>query len=129
MATNPMAMQTGSPYVGQTAIPGAPSNVAGMPNTPGYIQNYNPNTMAMLPGYQNMQNQINQDGFNQFKSQALRSGPSAYATLADQQENNSMNKARDQAQQAVAGQTANTEASLASGGGLSSGARERAVEL
>lgn len=127
--TNPMMMQqTGQPYVGQQAIAPIASNVAGMPNSPGYVQNYNPNTMAMLPGYEAKQNQVNQDGFNQFKSQALRSGPSAWATLAKQQENQTMNTARDQAQEGAAGQTANTEAALASSGGLSSGARERAVE-
>lgn len=115
-------------YNAPIAIPGQASLTPGMPDIPGYRQTYNPGTMSMLPAFEKKQADINNQGFNQFKSEALRKGPSAWATLANQQLQNTTNTARDQARETSAGLTAGTNAQLASSGGLSSGARERAAE-
>lgn len=124
----PSGFGGGNPYIAPTVIPGQASLTPGMPNTPGYAQTYNPGTMSMLPAFEKKQASINNDGFNQFKSEALRKGPSAWATLANQQLQNTTNTARDQARETSAGLTAGVNSQLASSGGLSSGARERAAE-
>lgn len=125
---NAQLPQQNGNYLAPTVIPGQPSPIPGMPAAPGYSQDYNPYTMSLSPGYQAAQSAADQKGFNQFEGEALRKGPSAWATLANQQLQNTTNNARDNARDVSAGNTAQTLSSLASGGGLSSGARERAQE-
>ncbi len=122
-----MATGGGAPYLPPTVIPGQPSPVAGMPASPGYIQNYNPQTMSLLPGYQQTQ-AANDQGYDAYSQAALRKGPSPWATMASQQQNQMETQNRNKAATTSAGTTAGTEAALASTGGLSSGARERAQE-
>lgn len=70
----------------------------------------------------------NMQGINAYRSQALRTGPSTWASL--QKTNNAAKQAsqKEQVAQEGVGQTAQALDQLAASGGLSSGARERAVE-
>ena len=71
---------------------------------------------------------VDMSGINAYRSQALRSGPSTWASLQKTQNAQKMGQQKEQATQQAATTTAQTEADLASHGGLSSGARERAAE-
>lgn len=119
-----MATAATNSFVAQSQ--GNPWDV-GMPTAPGFTPIYNPNTMSMLPGYeQYMQN--NDQGYNAFRGQALRTGPSNWANLATVQQGQ---QAADQTNKAIAQGGANeatADSQLAMQGGLASGARERAAE-
>lgn len=67
-------------------------------------------------------------GLNAYRSQALRTGPSAWASLS--KVSNAANEAsqKEMAQKKAASATATAQDQLASSGGLSSGARERSAE-
>jgi len=78
-----------------------------------------------LPQYQQTAQDVNQQGINKYRQEALRSGPSAWAGLQGQQQEQQYGQAMDEARGQVASQTAGAEGSLAMRGGLSSGARER----
>lgn len=67
-------------------------------------------------------------GYKATASNALNPGPSAWADLANRQQDMIGSNTLDKAAQSVAGQTAGADASLAANGGLSSGARERIAE-
>lgn len=101
----------------------------GMPSIPSYIPQYNASTMALAPGLENQLNQIQMDpaALNAFKEQALRKGPSAWANLATNQQMAQEAGQRENAAKQASTQTAQAEDRLASSGGLSSGARERAA--
>lgn len=91
----------------------------GMPAYPGYNPVYNPNTMSVG----NTPNDTS--GLQAFKAQALRTGPSAWAGMAEAKSNADQAAAIDQAQKQGAGATATAEGNLAMQGGLRSGAAER----
>lgn len=82
---------------------------------------------AMSPDVQAMMDKINPNtqGLDKFRQEALRTGPSAWASLATQQQQGEESNARDRAGSEAAGQTAQAKASLAQSGGLTSGAAER----
>lgn len=96
----------------------------GQPSAPGFTQGYDPKTMSMTDYLQGV---YDPSGFNAFKEQALRHGPSAWASLATQDQALQSAKARDQDASQANAQTAQAEDDLAARGGLSSGARERAT--
>lgn len=102
---------------------------AGAP-MPGEIQwnnTYDPKTMAMTPDVQAHLAGINMDktALNKFQSEAMRTGPSAFAKLAGSQQDLLAKNAKDAGARTVAGQGAGARASLAMRGGLSGGAAER----
>lgn len=111
-----------------TPIPFDPNwmpNSYGMtPTRPDYIVGYDPKTMS-LSDY--LSGKYDQSGMNAFREQALRKGPSAWATLSKQQQAALQGNQRESGAKEVASQTAQAEDNLASRGGLSSGARERAA--
>ena len=108
------------------------SNYQGMPGTPFYNPVYNSQTMALTPELQSQLNSIDTSNMDQsvsnFADLANRQGPSAWATLADQQQNQLASNARDRGASEANAQTAQAIDTLGSSGGVSSGARERAAE-
>lgn len=102
---------------------------AGMPGQPQYQQVYDP-SMALTPGLDERLNGIQMDksGLNAFRDQALRKGPSSWATLAKKDQAAQAANAREKGAREIRGQTAQAEDALASRGGLSSGARERTAQ-
>ncbi len=69
--------------------------------------------------------QVNKEGLNQFRKEALRTGPSAWARLAEQVSRQEEKMARDRGAATSRGRTAEAQSGLAMRGGLTSGARER----
>lgn len=123
-ASNPYVIPGGSPLM-------TGPDYGGMPNTPTYNPTWN-SGMALAPQAQQDLSGINlnplQQSVSNFADLADRQGPSAWATLAGQQQNQIAENTEDQNTAAAAGQTAGAMDSLASSGGLTSGARERAAE-
>lgn len=101
-----------------------------LPSQPGFNPIFNPATQNIAGTAQNLLAGDNLDttGLNAFQSQALSQGPSQWAQQAGQQQNLLAMNAKDQGAQTVAGQGAAARASLASRGGLSSGAAERTAQ-
>lgn len=98
-----------------------------MPKTPGFNPIYDPNSMSMLPGYQDYIKK-NSGGYDAFRAMALRNGPSNWANLAATQQDMQGMDQRNKAAQETNAATAGAQDQLAMRGGLTSGARERAVE-
>ena len=101
--------------------------LSGIPTAPGYNPVYNPQTMSLMPGYNQYLNN-NSQGYDAFKGMALRTAPSNWANLASTQQDL---QGADQLNKAVQSGNANTagvDSQLSMQGGLSSGARERAAE-
>lgn len=95
--------------------------------TPGYTIGWDRDTMGMESKYKELQPQFSQ-GYNQFKEEATNKGPSAWANLTSQKNNMEAQGQRESAGRSANAGIAESLSRLASGGGLSSGARERAVE-
>jgi hypothetical protein len=89
------------------SFPGAP---------PTYTGAYNPNTMGV---------DSDPTALNMFRTQAERTGPSAYANLANTQQDTLSQQARSSAANQNQGNQATAESALAMRGGIDSGARER----
>lgn len=108
-----------------------PQQLPGAPGSPAYNPVWNP-SMAMAPGVASDMAQIpdlsDQAGYKAFTSEAMGAGDLPWLSKAYQQQHELGNQARERGGAEVAGQTAGAESALASGGGLSSGARERAAE-
>lgn len=100
---------------------------SGMPGEPGFNKVYDPSTMSMLPGYEDFMKK-NSAGYNAFRSMALRNGPSNWANLASTQQEVQGQDQKNKAVQSTNAATAGAQDQLAMRGGLTSGARERAVE-
>lgn len=96
----------------------------GMPTAPGFTQGYDPSSMSMTDYLKTV---YDPSGFNAFKDQATRVGPSAWANLATQDQGAQAAKTKSADASQANAQTAQAEDDLASRGGLSSGARERAT--
>lgn len=118
-AANPLAM---TPQFNPTY----PGNAA--PYTPVY----NPGTESLLPGVEQQNAGINTNpldmSVSNFADMANRKGPSAWATTAGTQQNALAENQLEQGASQTNAQTAQAEDNLASSGGLTSGARERAAE-
>lgn len=100
------------------------SQYYGMPQAPQYSKGFDPSTMSMSDYLGTV---YDPSGFNAYKEQAMRKGPSAWATLATQDQALQAKKMRDQGASQANAQTAQAEDDLSARGGLSSGARERAT--
>lgn len=100
-----------------------PQGDATMPGAPDYSQAYDPKTMS-LADY--LAGKYDPSGLNAYKEQAMRKGPSAWATLAGQQNAEQVAHQREAGAGEVNAQTAKNMDELAAHGGLSSGAMERA---
>lgn len=87
------------------AFPGAP---------PTYTGSYDPNTMGV---------ESDPTAMDKFRQEALRTGPSQYANLANAQQDTQNINARQQAAATNAGQQAQASSQLAMTGGSDSGAR------
>lgn len=113
-----------SPYAGQAIDP------TQNPIMPGFNDVYNPNTMSQLPQLQSMlgSNTYNEKPLQDLETNANSTSPSAWAQLAQTQNQNQRGSALNDSAQAGAAQTAQAEGNLALTGGLSSGARERVAE-
>jgi hypothetical protein len=103
---------------------------AGMPGAPDYNPAYDPSTMAMGPELQSQLNgiNVNTQGIDKFRDEALRTGPSVWAGLARRNLAAQAADARGAGMQQVAGAGAQARSSLASHGGLTSGAAERVAK-
>lgn len=77
------------------------------------------------PAFQQLGQQLNTQGLDKYRQEALSTGPSAWAGLMGQQQSEAYKKAQDLASGKAAGGVASAESALAMRGGLSSGARER----
>lgn len=99
----------------------------GNPIRPNYIPGYNPYTMGISQGLDSQLGGINVDttGLDKFRTEAERTGPSAWAQLAGQQQDLEGQNQREQAARTSGAQGAQEQGQLAMSGGLSSGARER----
>lgn len=110
----------------------APAQIPGAPNSPQFNPIYDPNTMALLPGMQSQLDGIDLTGLKSsvgaFRDQALRKGPSAWALMAGNQQDALASNSRERGAAENNAQTAGAMDRLAMSGGLTSGARERAVE-
>lgn len=103
------------------------------PGRPDYFNPlYNPDGTPkagteMGPEIQAMLDKIELDsrGMDKYRSEALRSGPSAWAKLATGAQRGEEAAARDAAAQTAASATAGAKSNLAQRGGLTSGAAER----
>lgn len=103
-----------------------------MPGSPGskppidYKNPYDP-SMSVANKMQPMLNNITQNtqGLDKYRQEALRTGPSAWSMLANQQQDAQARAAKSSAATTAAGQTAQANSELAMRGGLDSGARER----
>lgn len=97
------------------------------PGRPMYQPSYDPRTMGISDELNGRLNGIQMDkrGLNKFRGEALRTGPSAWASLATRQQGVEGAKARQDAAKAGAGQAAEARSALAMKGGLRSGASER----
>lgn len=98
-----------------------------MSEYPTYSPGYDPMSMSALDQLTNLDAKYSK-GFNQFRDQALRKGPSNWLNMSLAQDALKQHDAMEKAQQMNAGQTASAHDMLAATGGLSSGARERVQE-
>lgn len=100
--------------------------VLGQPDRPGYqtgwdpSQAFSPELAKRLAGIN-----LNTTGLDKFRTEALRSGPSLWASLANNNEYAQEAAQKDRAITQARSGARTAEADLASKGGLSSGARER----
>lgn len=97
-----------------------------MAKYPGFQDVWSPD-MAMGPELQQKMDAIQLDkrGINKFRDEALRSGPSAWQSLAMKNQDLSDLTARERGAKEVAGTAATARGQLAMRGGIRSGARER----
>lgn len=120
-ASNPVSMAPASGEGAYGAWPG---------NAPAYQRAYDPLSMSLFSKMQTLLSGVQPDqrGINAFRDQALRSGPSAWATTEMDRQNLEESSARQRLGREAAGRTAEGESALAMRGGLTGGARERLRE-
>ena len=123
--------QGGQPLMGGATDP--LSAYYGMPNSPFYNPIYNSSTQSLTHGLETELAGINQqplqESVQNFADLANRQGPSAWATLAGQQQNTLAENAMEKGAAQSNAQTAQAIDTLGATGGVSSGARERAAEM
>lgn len=123
--TDPSQMNVYNPSFVPTGLDGTAA-----PQTPGYNPIYDPLSMSITPELQQQLQGINlnTEGLDAFRQQALRKGPSSWAQLAQQDQLAQASNAREQGAKQTNAQTAQADDNLAATGGLSSGARERTAQ-
>lgn len=92
-----------------------------------YSAAYDPNTMSMLKQLEKLWPAYSM-GFNQQRDEALQKGPSNWLSMSRMANDAKIADQIEKGRGVVAGNTATAKNALAAGGGLSSGARERAEE-
>src|SRR3954471_9294889 len=104
-----------------------PPGYSDQPERPNYVPGYNYPGMETEQTLGNRLNSLQMDprGMNQFRGEALRSGPSAWANLQLAQSGQQAGFDHQRAAETAASQGATQRANLAMRGGLSGGARER----
>jgi hypothetical protein len=97
------------------------------PTRPGYSPVFDPNTMSLALGAAALTGNIMPDsrGMNEYRTEALRTGPSAWSRLARNQLAGDEAAQRDKIASSSAGAAADARSQIARRGGLSSGASER----
>lgn len=125
---DPWNMAT-APSPASPAFSGIPAgtNYGAYPGeAPDYTQGYR-HGMELAPGIQHQLDdmQLNTGGLEQYRREATRSGPSAWAALSMQKNRAEESAMRQKLGREAAGQTAEGESALAMRGGLTGGARER----
>lgn len=93
---------------------------------PEYKKGYDPETMSMTKYLKEIQPQFDQ-GYNKFKDEATRDGGSGWLRRTEFMNALNEKDARDRGAAEVGGRTGEALSKLAAQGGMSSGARERAV--
>lgn len=103
------------------------TNPDGSPKIPDFVPIYDPSTMSMLPELnQKLAGiQLDKRALDQFRNEALRTGPSNWAVLARRSQALGEQTARERAIREAAAQGASARSNLAMRGGIQSGARER----
>lgn len=104
-----------------------PDYGAAMGQAPAYIPGYDPKSMSMTDALQGYQNQ-NHKGYDAFAEQAMRKGPSDWLNMSLNKNALEGQTQREQAGRQINASTQGQMDQLASRGGLSSGARERATQ-
>lgn len=104
--------------------PGDVNTSGPMPANPAYVTAYDPTTMS-LSDY--LTGKYDHSGYDAYKAEALRKGPSGWATAANLDQGVQAANQREKGVSANNAATAQAEDDLAARGGLSSGARERAT--
>jgi hypothetical protein len=99
----------------------------GMPRIPGYQASFDPRSMSlaqqMSQGLNNIN--VNHQGIDAYRAEALRQGPSKYAQLATDKENTNEISARSRAQAEANAQRSQGASQLAMSSGMTHGAAER----
>jgi hypothetical protein len=95
--------------------------------TPGYAPGYDPNSMGMESKYKELMPQFS-GGLNKVREAATMKGPSPWAMLMQNKNNLLAQTNKESAARSANAGTAESLSQLASSGGLTSGARERAIE-
>jgi hypothetical protein len=100
------------------------------PATPSYFNGYDPESMSTTNPLDMQLNGINLDkrGLDQFRNEALRTGPSQWASKAGEQQNLEEMQAREHAGRQAKSGSAGAMSDLAMRGGLTGGARERVAK-
>lgn len=98
-----------------------------MNGMPVYTPTYDPNTMSMTAALKELSPEYTK-GFNQYRDEALRKGPSRWLNMSMANNALKMQDAREKAKLETAGEAASAMDNLAAMGGISSGARERIQE-
>ena len=120
------ALGIGTDPIGDYTAPGG-TGARGMPSwvydaqQPQWSDVWNP-SMSIAD---DVEGRLYGPGYDRFASEAMRTGPSPWANLMNQQSFAQEDQAMDSASQQQAGALAEAESNLAMRGGLSSGARER----
>lgn len=102
-----------------------PSDYGQTPKRPDYQVAYDPATMS-IADY--LAGKYDDPGFQKYREEALRKGPSQWANLARGQNKENVIDMRERGVREAHGQNAQAMDSLAARGGLSSGARERTAQ-
>lgn len=98
-----------------------------MNGMPAYAPTYDANTMSMTDVLKELSPEYTK-GFNAYRDEALRKGPSRWLNMSMANNALKMADAREKAKLETAGETASAMDNLAAMGGISSGARERIQE-
>lgn len=133
MSTRPTPVLTPDrPVPASPAYSGIPAgtNYGAYPGEqPNYTQGFTPD-MWLAPEIQKRLDAIAMDprGLSKYREEALRTGPSAWATLSKQNQKLQASASKQKMRRELSGNVAGAESALAMRGGLTSGARERVAK-
>jgi hypothetical protein len=124
-----MPVTTNASYYYDPTTGGQIDPATGQLKYPGYLQGFN-SDMETAPEFQKALNMLNMNNsaLNKYRNEALRSGPSNYANLANKQNRMLAMEQRGNLADQIAGSNATAMSNLATHGGITSGAKERLAE-